>query len=77
LEAVFSLWSVPTTIGKLYQTNLRTCFLWGPVTGFIKASIGIIIVIGIMVVVSQSSGEEVSERFNRPTKSRSESLTVK
>jgi hypothetical protein len=33
LEAVFSLWSVPTTIGKLFQPigDCRTCFLWGPV----------------------------------------------
>jgi hypothetical protein len=30
-----------------------------------------------LVGYSQSSGEEVSEQFNRPTKSRSESLTVK
>jgi hypothetical protein len=37
----------------------------------------VVLLQSVQCIAVQSSGEEVSERFNRPTKSRSESLTVK
>jgi hypothetical protein len=64
---VFSLGSGPKQpINRPHQTPLLAtrCFLWGPVTGFIKESIGIIIVIGVSGDGSQLVVMELSLEFS-------------